>query len=404
VNISARRRWRILALALALVLALAAGALDMRPRRPEWVPDNTVVTHHRVFDLVRTGHIEDISLTGLTPDRILLGEGRFFYSGKTNDRVLSDQISLFGSGMGRLRSAVASSRLYRLIHKTNGSFNSATLSSGTILVQYDRIYRSTDGGRSFDPVFAFPDAAAAPHPYGMSNATSKDEIYYGDLTFEKAPHSVRVWKGSDDGRKWQVQYTFAAGQLGHIHSIVYDRFRDRLWIGSGDGDSESRLLYTDDDFRTVRALGAGDQSWRISGMIVTEQYLYWGTDDTEHGSDLYRYELATGKREHIRKLGNPVWYGAQLTDGTLVFSASYEPSARFTKEQAPPPQAGVWISRNGTDWYQALSLPRRSIAGVGLNSTIGLSVTNQSQPSLYLSPYGPIEANFTVQRYEVRWH
>jgi hypothetical protein len=398
-----RRRWWEVTLAVVVLALVLTGGLGALPRRPRWVRDNTVVTHHQAFDVIRTGHVDDTSLTGLTPDRIFLGEGRFFYSGKVDDEAFSNQVSLFGATMGWVKSLMASSRLYRMVHKTNGSFNSATLRSGTILVQYDRIYRSTDGGRSFEPVFSFPDATAAPHPYGMSNATARDDVYYGELTFAKAPHDVRVWKGTDDGRTWQVQYAFRDGQLGHIHSIVYDPFRDRLWVGTGDGDSESRLVYTDDDFLTVHALGAGDQSWRISGMIVTERYLYWGTDDTEHGSDLYRYDFATQRREHIRKLGNPVWYGAQLSDGTLVFSASYEPSARFTREQAPPPQAAVWISRNGTDWYEAVSFPRRSIAGVGVNSTIGLSVTNQAQPSLYLSPYGPIEANFTVQRYEIRW-
>ena len=189
-----------------------------------------------------------------------------------------------------------------------------------------------------------------------------------------------------------------------MHGIVYDPFRDRLWIGTGDTAQESKLFYTDDDFATVNVLGQGDQGWRIVGLIVTKDALFWGSDGEPDRANIYRYDFATRERRRIQHVGNQVWFATQLADGTMVVASCYEPFIPYTAENSPPKEAALWISRDGGAWFKSVTFPYRPEIKVGMNAVLGLSHANTHCAELYVSPFGPIDKSLTVQRYEVHWH
>ena len=53
------------------------------------------------------------------------------------------------------------------------------LESGTMLVFYDYIYRSTDGGRSFEPVFYFDENDMSPFEQGVA-VDNESNVYFGE--------------------------------------------------------------------------------------------------------------------------------------------------------------------------------------------------------------------------------
>ena len=402
-----KKRYPLLLLLAAALVVGGFGLATARPRSLHWKADSRIVFHAPEFDLVHTGELERASISTLSRENLFAGEGRFIYRDEGSAEVSGPERSLFNAPSGslgkRLREAFASSPLVRHFRKVPPPFDAVILRSGSILVLYDRMYRSTDGGQSFAVVDSLPASAAHPDMYGLSEATPRDDVYYGELTFQPGPHPVRVYKGTNDGQAWSVVYTFPAGVTGHVHNIVYDRFSDRLWLCTGDDAKESKLFYTDDDFRSVHVLGEGDAGWRIVGLIVTKDSLFWGSDGEPAGSNIYRYDFASGKRRVVQAVGNPVWFATQLSDGTMVVASSYEPFIPYSAEQSPPREAALWISRDGNRWRKSVTFSYRPDVHVGLNAVLGLSQANAQRPALYVSPFGPIEKSLTVQRYEVRW-
>lgn len=397
-------------LGVAALSALAALAwASAIPREPAWREEAKVVASHPDFELVRTGEIEDANLSALSKDRIVIAEERLVYSALLDSPRFGPEHPLFiapsGSIVARLRELVGRSRLVRRVRKVVGTTHAVILRTGTIIAFYGHYYRSSDGGETFEQITALPSEGALDvDKYAFSEPTPRNEIYFGELVFSDQPHPVRVYKGSDDGRTWELKHTFAPGETNHIHNIVYDAFRDRIWICTGDEAAESKLFYTDDDFRSVHLLGGGDQGWRITGLIVTKDALFWGCGGEPDGTHIYRYDFATQERRRIQDVENPIWYATQLADGTMALAGAYEPSIEYTKQKSPPKEAVLWISRDGSAWHKALGFAYRPEAQhLGLNGILGLSQANAHHSALYVSPLGPLEKSFTVQRYEVRW-
>jgi hypothetical protein len=400
-----KKRYVVAGAAALLLTGLAIA--NWMPRTLAWHQSSQVVFQHPEFDLVKTGELEDATLATLSPTTQFVGEARFMYRGEKEAGSFGPQTKLFRpaatSVVGRLRELVATSRIVRHFRKVSPATSAVLLRSGTLLVMYDRTYRSTDGGRTFETVESLPLNSPQPDMWGFSEPTPRDEIYFGELTFQAQPHVVRVYKGTNDGRSWELKHTFPPGVTGHIHSIVFDRYRDRLWLCTGDTAEQSKLFYTDDDFATVHTLGEGDQGWRIMGLIPTKDALFWGSDGEPEGSNIYRYDFSSGQRTRLQHVGNPVWFGTQLADGTLALTSSYEPFIPYTAEKSPPKETALWLSRDGTAWFKTVTFPYRPDIRVGLNAVLGLSRANVHRGELYLSPFGPVDRSLTVQRYEVRW-
>jgi hypothetical protein len=277
------------------------------------------------------------------------------------------------------------------------------LNSGTILVFYDHIYRSTDGGRTFASVFEFGDSIFTPFDQGVA-VDEEGVVYFGEYDCTTRPNSVRIFKGTLDGTEWDVCYEFAPGEIFHIHSIKFDPYRNRLWILTGDRNRENKLLYTDDKFDTVQLLGANDQGWRIVSMIIEPDYLYWCSDNDCSGSSLYRYNFAHQSREKIRFIGKPSYYSTKLADGTLVFSTTYEPSSPFTKQFAPDPTTDLWISKDGLDWLKITSFEHKLFkTSYGGSRASIVFPSGDAADFLYLTPDNTIMQDNSIQKYSIVW-
>jgi len=268
------------------------------------------------------------------------------------------------------------------------------------LVFYDQIYRSTDGGATFEIAFSPGDhELAAPFDMGIA-VGSDDTVYYGEYIATRGvpTNRVRVVLGSDDGTSWDIVYTFALGEIRHIHSITYDSFRDRYWVCTGDVDAASRLLYTDDNFNTLHELGGGSQDWRIVSLIVTPDFLYWGSDNSQTGAAIFRWSFANEKLEKLQDIGNVSYYSTILKNGTLVVSTTYEPDSLYTKLFNPQATADIWVSRSGIEWTKIVSLPHELRHGKSGPSRAQIAFPSGGPSELlYYTPYATREHEFTVQ-------
>jgi len=274
------------------------------------------------------------------------------------------------------------------------------LNSGTILIFYDRIYRSADGGHTISPVSNTGDSFI-PEGFPASQAIAvgpRDTVYYGEYTTTPRPHVVRIVRGTDDGRTWDIVYTFREGEIFHVHSLTYDKFRDRYWIAAGDKGQEARLMYTEDGFRTIHTEGCCLPKWRLVDLIVTKDALFWGSDSDSRSTrpGIFRYDLKQKDIERVATLDNPSYYAARLSNGTLAVTTTFEPRTGYSVARHAPATTSLWLSRDGRTWARDFSLPADSSSlKDGKRPQIQLP-SGDPLPVLFATPWHTSEFNFTT--------
>jgi hypothetical protein len=281
-----------------------------------------------------------------------------------------------------LKNYVLRSALVRRWRRNIGISNVVVLPSGTVIAQYDKIYRYDGLGRHALPVYDLAhNRIAAPLKNGLCYDAHTDALYFGEYICSR-PNAIRIIRGTNDGRDWDICYTFPLGQIRHVHSIISDPYRKRLWICTGDADRESALYYTDDGFATINWFGGGDQSWRMVSLLPQEDCLLWGSDA---GGDappatanfIYRFDFRLNKREQVVESGNPFYYSMQTAEG-LCMATTYEPH----KIGLSSPCVELFFSRDGVSWQSLvrLSYKRQSTQG----TSYGMVIFPQGQTKGFL--------------------
>jgi hypothetical protein len=150
-------------------------------------------------------------------------------------------------------------------------------------------------------------------------------IYLGEYYTNKNRDAIRVFEYSIVSDTVKIAYEFEPGQIRHVHAIQKDYFTGRIWICTGDLDSESAIAWTDNGFNTVNYLFAGSQTFRVCQLVFTDNNLYWGTDTgIEQEAGIFR-ALKSG--DNMGKLNTPdgaVFYATRLNNGIIVFSTDRE--------------------------------------------------------------------------------
>jgi hypothetical protein len=168
-------------------------------------------------------------------------------------------------------------------------------------------------------------------------------IYWGEYFDNRERAEVHIYVSTDNGRSWQVAYTFPAGSVRHVHNIVYDRWGDCLWILTGDEGAECKVLRASCDLRAVEVVISGNQQSRAVAAIPTQNGLYFSTDTPSEKNHVCRLDRA-GKVEQVGDLSSSSIYGCRV-GGAMFFSTMIEPSAVSTSREVH--LAG---STDGTKW------------------------------------------------------
>ena len=303
--------------------------------------------------------------------------------------------------IAKTKSFLLRSGMVRRLRRNIGIHNVAVLPSGTVIIQYDGIYRYDGTGTCASHVYCFRELNLyGPLKNGMAVDDRTGNLYFGEYNNER-PYSVRIVRGSDDGRKWEVCYQFPEGKIKHVHSIVSDPFRNRLWICTGDSDEEAHLFYTDDDFKTLQEFAGNSQIWRMVTLIPTPDALIWGSDagrDAPSAANyIYRWRFADNQMERLQYINKPAYYATRLRDGTLVLGTTYEPGQQGIAEES----ADIWVSRDGEHWERVAVLPfspsgRSSGTRYG---TVNFPSGDGSLEELFFTPVNVQDLDFTLVAY-----
>lgn len=203
---------------------------------------------------------------------------------------------------------------------STGSGDICALSAG-------KIYHLQPGEKKFKETFILDHYGFGDQ--GMRNdgivSVGDGTLYFGEYFSNPERTEVKLYKSNNNGRSWEVAFSFPEGQIRHIHAVQKDPWFGKLWVCTGDADHESMLAFSADSFRTVTSIGQGNQIWRICQLVFTENALYWGTDT---GDDIlggiYKWDRESKELVQLLKSNRAFFYGTRLANGTVVMSTNRE--------------------------------------------------------------------------------
>jgi hypothetical protein len=298
-----------------------------------------------------------------TPEYCLCSHDHFVYSYHYRSQKLTKVCKIPAndpSPLGKIKDKVRRSVFARALSKSLGLGHVVQLSDGTIIIIYDKIYRYDPQSNTGEASSVFEletDNIYPPLRNGIAIHPHSNTVYFGEY-INGIKKSVRIIRISDNGNKTEVCHTFNLGEIKHVHGIFWDKFRQRLWITTGDSDNESHFYYTDDEFKTMYKFKGGDQSWRAVSLIITENHLIWGMDAGKDApsdaiNHVYRLDLTTGDRQKVTTIGNPAYHMVQTESGAMVMGVTYEPG----RKQDTLEEACIYYSKTGENWEKLLSFP-----------------------------------------------
>lgn len=153
--------------------------------------------------------------------------------------------------------------------------------------------------------------------------------YIADYTANHARlERVRIHRTSDFVA-FETAWEFAPGEIRHVHALIRDPEDDRrIWVLTGDRDSESRILYTDDEFQSVECFLDAGQTSRTADLLVRDGSVYWGMDSPSAPAHLM---AARRERPHEARamcsLPGPAYYMAVNEAGGAYLGTTVEPGA-----------------------------------------------------------------------------
>ena len=163
-------------------------------------------------------------------------------------------------------------------------------------------------------------------------AVPSGRIYWGEYFDNRERKEVHIYASNDSGRTWPIAYTFPPGSIRHVHNIIYDQWRDCLWILTGDDGAECKILRADRDLRSLDVVLLGNQQARAVAGIPTRNGFYFSTDTPSEQNHVYRLDCRIDGAGNLRPLGelaSSSIFGCKVgrsSGEALFFSTMVEPS------------------------------------------------------------------------------
>lgn len=180
----------------------------------------------------------------------------------------------------------------------------------------------------------------------------KGMLYTGH--YQTGDHkSTGLYWSQDSGKTWTVRHVFPRTEIRHIHTVAFDPYRKLLWVGTGDRDHESRILYSSDQGKTFKELGSGSQDWRAVSLQFTPEAVFWGSEGHQNFNHIFRWNWDKGEREKLLTVRNPFMYSTRDSKGNLYFATNVRPVA--TEEMM---FAEIWLISPNRPPQRILILPK----------------------------------------------
>jgi hypothetical protein len=177
-------------------------------------------------------------------------------------------------------------------------------------------------------------------------------VYFGEYFDNADRRFVRVFVSEDDGKSWSECFRFGDKTIRHIHGLIYDSYRDKIWVMTGDYGDEAKIALASPGFADFSIIAQGSQQTRACDGICRPEGLIYATDTPLEQNHILLLNPETGQSETLAKIQNSVLFMGQGCGGAFA-STIVEPSPVNTTEHVH-----VWYSPNARHWSEVFAVKR----------------------------------------------
>lgn len=192
--------------------------------------------------------------------------------------------------------------------------NVVPLSGRTALLTYGRrVYAMHDGIAR--PLLGLVRPTAV---YRGGCAVRADGVvFFGECNRNRKRGPVHIYRWDPTQPRVDVAYTFPSQSVRGVYTVYANPEDDALWVCTGDIRGECRILRTDDGFRSLEVIGAGDESWRAVNVHPSRGKMCYASAGERLLNRVYRVDPTNGNREDMGEIGGPVRDSVAIEDDII---------------------------------------------------------------------------------------
>lgn len=264
-------------------------------------------------------------------NRLLLSKGYLLDDNDEKYKIIDGKY--FGPSLFTLLRRLLRAEITGLFYLNNGN---------QIAIAKKGLFLRKQGINIFTRVFAMPRGSK---PLNLCIAPSGN-IYFGEYFQNMDKQSVNIYRSDDDARTWHIAYTFATGEINHIHGVFFDKYTDRMWVATGDRENECIIGYTEDEFKTFKEVLRGGQKYRTCQLFFYKDFIVFGTDTQYEQNVIKKFDRKTLEITSLQEVQGSVIKGGQVGDVAFI-STTVEPSKVNTDNYAH-----LWVTKDGLHWEE----------------------------------------------------
>jgi hypothetical protein len=199
---------------------------------------------------------------------------------------------------------------------------------------------------------AMPNTSPAIKPPMTLTVDSQSRLLWGEYWANKQRREVRICMSVDDGKSYDVIFTFKPGEIRHVHNIQEDPYDNCYWIFAGDHFKEPGIGRLSKDFKSFEWAIKGEQKHRAVNGFIFEDRIVYGTDSEKGPNGIYVLDKKTCK---ITKLCD--------TPGSSIFACKFgkwytiSTSVEYF-EMHENNLATLWVSADADNFQQVFEAPK----------------------------------------------
>lgn len=151
----------------------------------------------------------------------------------------------------------------------------------------------------------------------------QEVVYWGEYWENPAHEQVNI--NMFDGNLVTSVCTISG--IKHIHTIVWDQYRNCFWITTGDSDDESRIYRASPEFDNLEIVFSGRQIYRTCALFPMEKGIIYATDSPLCSNSLMFSEIKQDQLLEpvaVASMPGPCIFSQEFRD-KFYFSTSVEP-------------------------------------------------------------------------------